>query len=110
MRTWHKEAIVVAAILTTVVIATGGRFVEWVGALAVFVTFLHCQVCNRLEEAADLVPDFSYRVNCYKWQTRYLLGKEALWLVYFVVLGAWSALVGVGIFLIYPIWRKYRGI
>ena len=50
-----------------------------------------------------------HHAYCYRWATRYLIGKEICWLVYFVVLGAHSALVGVGVFLLYPVWRhQYR--
>lgn len=31
--------------------------------------------------------------------------KEIIWLIYFVILGAWSAIIGVFIFLIYGWWR-----
>jgi hypothetical protein len=133
MRTWKKEALVVAMILAGVVVATGGKSVEWLGAVAVLLTFFHCQVGFRLSEAedareklwrtdrfrlaeldaalapplqpADHTPHLAH-VECHRWLTRYFLAKEVVWLTYFVWLGAWSALVGVGVFLVYPIWRR----
>ncbi len=49
-------------------------------------------------------------VDCYRWSTRYLVGKEALWLAYFVLHRSWAALAGVGLFLVYPLWRRiWRG-
>jgi hypothetical protein len=36
-----------------------------------------------------------------------LVTKECLWLVYFILHHSWSALAGVGLFLAFPIWRKW---
>ena len=101
--TWHVELAVVASILFSVALVTGGR-VELVGAGAVSLSFAHAQVADRLaeREAARAVAT----VECHRWATRYLVGKEALWLVYFVALHAWSALAGVALFLAYPVWRR----
>ena len=136
MKTWHVEALVVAVALACVAVATGGKPVEWVGAVAVLLTFFHAQVGFRLSEAEDgrakreaqalsqryehaankpplaevEAADAKYliHVECHRWLARYHVGKELVWLVYFVWLGAWSALVGVGIFLLYPLWRKFH--
>ena len=104
IRTWHFENAVVALSLGSVVIVTGGRLVEWVGAAAVFCGFCHASIAERMleREVARLVPS----VECYRPATVFFLAKEAGWLVYFVTLHAWSALVGCGIFLLYPAWRK----
>lgn len=118
MRTWKLEAALVAVILFGVVLATGGRPVEWLGALAVLVSFMHCQVGFRLSEAEEArvtarseldAAARGDRVDCYRWLMRYHVGKEVLWCAYFSWLGAWSALVGVGVFLLYPVWRTWRG-
>lgn len=105
IRTWHIETAVVYAVLATVVVATGGGTIEWVGAAAVALSFGHASISVRLaeREAAREVPT----VHCHRWMTRYFLAKEALWCAYFLALGAWSALVGVGLFIAYPIWRRY---
>ncbi len=145
MKTWHYEMLVVAIVLSVVAYFTAkpeSMYAEWIGALAVLLTFGHVQVADRLaeaeashEERADLwemthelliLPEghekrptkedvekanarFYGHVHCHRWLTRYLVGKEFCWLAYFVILGAYSALVGVGIFLAYPIWRhQYR--
>lgn len=107
MKTWHIEAAVMAAILIATVLISGGSPVEWVGAAAVWVSTRHMSVADRLreKEEARAAPE----VECYRWLDRYLITKEVLWVVYFVWLGAWSALVGAGIFLAYPYWRMvYR--
>ena len=105
MKTWHFELAVVATVLSIVVLATGAAAVEWLGAAAVTLTFAHAQVADRLAErdAAREKPS----VDCHRWATRYLVTKECLWLVYFVMHHSWSALAGVGLFLAFPVWRKW---
>lgn len=107
MKMWQKEALAVASILFLVVIFTGAKPIEYVGSLAVLFTFMHAQVGFRFSEAAQNNADSPTIVSCHRWSTRYFMAKEALWFVYFFALGAWSALVGVGVFLAYPFWRKH---
>jgi hypothetical protein len=123
LRTWHAELAVVALILGATVAATAGAWREIVGSLAVLAGFAHAQVSERLAEHAKLTDRFASNVNghlgqpapgsshhayCWRWSSRYFLAKELLWLVYFVSLQAWSALVGVAVFLLYPLWRRLR--
>lgn len=106
-RTWIWEMGTVALILAAVLLATHAPIVEVIGSGAVLASFAHGQVSDRLAErdAARAVPE----VHCVAWARRYFLAKEALWLVYFVAKGAWSALVGCAVFLAYPAWRAlYR--
>jgi hypothetical protein len=104
-RTWHFELLTVGLTLGAVLIATRAPLVEMVGSGAVLASFAHGQVSDRLAEkdAARAVPE----VHCVAWARRYFLAKEALWLVYFVTKGAWSALVGCTVFLAYPAWRAW---
>ena len=104
MKTWHVEMVVVATVLAVVAFFGKGG-VEWIGAAAVLLTFGHAQVADRLAErdAARERPS----VSCHRWAVRYLVGKEALWLVYFVLHRSWAALAGVGLFLLYPFWRAW---
>lgn len=104
VRTWHLETAVVAAVLATVALVSGGAL-ELIGAGAVLLSFGHASVGERMREreAARTTPS----VECHRWSTRYFVGKEALWLVYFVLHGSWSALAGVGLFLLYPVWRRF---
>ena len=115
MKTWHYEFLFVAVVLATVAACAqaflGKGLIEWVGALAVLLTFAHVQVADRLAEQAakEEQAQGDATVDCHRWARRYLVGKEICWLIYFVVLGAYSALVGVAVFLAYPIWRhQYR--
>lgn len=50
VRTHHVEQAVVALALISVALITGKGWVEWVGALAVFFTFCHANVADRLAE------------------------------------------------------------
>ena len=103
-RTWHGEAAVVAAILFTVAVFRESR-IELLGALAVFTNFLHMQVSSRMAEqqTAEAIPT----VECYRALYGYQIAKELLWITYFVLLKSYSALLGCGIFLAYPVWRRW---
>ncbi|HEY8191595.1 MAG TPA: hypothetical protein VIG74_04155 [Alphaproteobacteria bacterium] len=103
--TWQIEAAVVGVSLLAVIALSGGRWVEYIGAAAVFFTFMHAQVTDRMAEQQAVLPQPT--VQCWRWAQRYFFIKEVLWLVYFMLLHAWSALLGVGLFLLYPAWRKY---
>lgn len=104
VRTWHVEIAVVAAVLFGLAAARGARWPEWVGAGAVLASFGHAQIADRLteREARRPVP----AVECYGKAVYYFVAKEALWVVFFVATGAWSALVGCALFLLYPVWRR----
>ncbi len=107
--TWHWEAIFVALVLLSVFILTSKSYIEALGTLAVFFTFMHASVAERLSEAEEKrsFKQEKVIVACYYKLSRYFYMKEVLWFLYFSLLGAWSALIGVIIFLLYPIWRKY---
>jgi len=105
IRTWQLEATLVAIVLAAVAIYRGSKL-EWLGSLAVFFTFMHAQVSFRLSEAEERRT--VAQVECYRKAQYYFLAKEACWFSYFLLMGSWSALIGVFIFLIYPIWRNYH--
>lgn len=104
-RTWVLESSAVAAVLCAVAVASDNRPAEWIGTCAVIASFMHGQVSDRLaeREAARDRPV----VHCHPWAVRYFVAKEVLWLVYFVAHRSWSALAGVALFLLYPVWRRY---
>lgn len=105
MRTWHFEWLFVTAVLVAVNLATGKGGAEWIGALAVLLTFGHASISDRMAEkqASMTKPD----VDCFRWSWRYFVGKEALWVMYFIAHHSYSALVGCAIFLAYPFWRTW---
>lgn len=111
IRTYHIEEGLVLISLILVGIFAGKSPVEWIGVLAVFFTFKHTIISERLQEAeaerAARDGLHTVTVECYPKLGQNFLIKEVLWFGYFVLLGAWSALAGVVIFLLYPTWRKY---
>lgn len=107
LRTWHGEWAFVIAVLSTVNLVTHAKAVEWIGAAAVLLSFGHAAISDRMAEkqAAMSQPD----VECFRWSWRYFVGKETLWVAYFVLHRSYAALVGCGVFLLYPAWRRlYR--
>ena len=108
-KTYHIENAFVFIMLVLVALISHGGYVEYIGVAAVFFTFNHAGIAERLREVEDARQkhnDNKYKVECYRKLEKYFYAKEAMWLLYFVILGAWSALVGVGIFLIYQPWRS----
>lgn len=104
MKTWHFEWMIVGGVLAAVAIWNGSGWIEWA---AVLFTFGHASIAERMAETQAGMT--TQDVHCHAWSRRYFFTKEILWLVYFTALGAYSALVGVGVFLQYPFWRKaYR--
>lgn len=104
LRTWHVELAVVGLVLATAVLVTHGGFVEWLGSLAVLLTFGHTQIADRLAEREASRSEVT--VACHRKLVWYLVGKEVTWALYFVLHRSWAALVGVAVFLAYPAWRK----
>lgn len=104
IKTWQVEMLVVAVALLVVSAINHFQWIELVGSAAVLLSFGHAQVSDRMaeREALKLRPD----VGCHRMSARYFVGKEVLWLIYFVAHQSWSALVGVGLFLLYPQWRR----
>jgi hypothetical protein len=116
--TWHFETAVVALVLFATALCTSPNpstifehremlkefLIIWLSAFAVLGTFLHAKVGYRMAEAlqAQDAPDTS----CYDYSARYWLWKEILWLAVFILSGAYPAITGVIIFILYPAWRE----
>lgn len=100
--------LVVATILFVVNLCTHHLFsIEMIAALAVLLSFGHAQISDRMAEKQGELDHPT--VECYRKMWFYFFGKEMCWLVYFFLSQSYSALVGVFVFLVYPIWRKlYR--
>lgn len=104
---WQIESAVVLLILLTQLFFVEVSLKEVVGSLAVWITFMHGQVSDRMQEkmAEQAEPD----VECYRWSNRYFMAKEVLWILYFFMTGAYAAITGAAVFFLYPLWRKiYR--
>jgi len=105
IKTWHKEALIVGLVLLIQLFFIQFKLTEIICSLAVYYTFLHAQVADRMQErqALQVKPD----VECYKKSNIYFMVKEALWVAFFVMTNAYAALSGAILFFLYPIWRKY---
>lgn len=100
--------LVVATILLAVNYFTHHLYsMEMAAALAVLLTFGHAQIADRMAEKQEAMDEPT--VDCYRKLRYYFIGKEACWFLYFLVSHAYSALIGVLVFLAYPFWRRiYR--
>ncbi len=73
----------------------------WLSAGAVFATFIHGALCFDLSESSSARSSV-FGISFY-W-----VSKEFLWLAVFVLSGAYPAIVGTILFILYPLWRKSR--
>lgn len=105
MKTWKIEAFIIFSVLLIQLFFTGFGFGEIICSIAVYITFLHCQVADRMQERQAIlsVPD----VECHHKLNKYFIAKELLWVTFFAINKNYAALSGAILFSIYPIWRKY---
>jgi phosphotransferase system glucose/maltose/N-acetylglucosamine-specific IIC component len=106
LRTYQKEYLFVLLVLAVpFFFAKTIRITEIIAALAVFFTFHHAQIADRMQEkqAAMVTPD----VDCHWKSNYYFMVKEGLWITFFLLVKSWAALSGAIIFFLYPFWRKY---
>ena len=109
VQTFIIEYLFIGAILTAVAVISEKGWIEWIGVVAVFLTFGHASIAERLREREALrhLARTPLEVECYWKLPYYFYAKESLWLVYFILIGAWSAIAGVIVFLFYGPWRTY---
>lgn len=103
-QTWMAESAVASVVLFASAELTGGEWHNRVAAAALVLTFCHGQVTDRMIEAQERSPE---QVECFRMANRYWVGKEMLWVVTFALAGLWTAIVGCGVFLVYPAWRRW---
>lgn len=118
--TWQYESAFVALVLGTVAVLTTSWpdslawdavrpvLVNWLSALAVLGSFLQASVGFRMAEAQEASAAPS--VHCHAWSNRYWLVKELLWFLVFLLSGAYAAIAGNVVFLLYPAWRHIHGL
>jgi len=117
-RTWEYEVLFVASILVLVGILTSPNisavitdsraalqfFIIWISAAAVLCSFLHAQI------GAFMAEDMSHAEEpitpCFHKLETYWMWKEVLWLSVFFISGAYPAIAGNIIFILYPSWRR----
>lgn len=114
--TWQYEAAFVALVLATVALVTTERpdswalddlrpaLVNWISAAAVLGSFLQANVGFRMAEAQEASPTPS--VHCHAWSGRYWIIKELLWFLVFLLSGAYAAIAGNVLFILWPAWRR----
>ncbi len=115
--TWHYEAVLVALVLLATAALTGPNplslltdhtlirpfLIIWLSAAAVFGSFMHAQIGTFMAE--DMGAAGEPLTPCYHKLGEYWMYKEIFWLLVFFISGAYPAIVGNIIFLIYPAWR-----
>lgn len=109
----YFETGLVLLILSLTALLSGKGWVEWVGVFGVVFTFEYQVLSTYLREHAEarkrtgksVKSDFIYK------EIQFLFyAKEIVWITYFLLLGAYSAIVGTIVFICYGIWRRlYRG-
>ncbi|KND49196.1 MAG: hypothetical protein AB203_02250 [Parcubacteria bacterium C7867-008] len=117
-KTWQVEAAFVAAVLLVVSALTTppipstfsdleaikAFLIIWLSAAAVFGSFLHAQVGTYMAE--DMSSTEKPLTECYHKLGQYWVYKELFWFLVFLLSGAYPAIAGNVIFLVYPAWRK----
>lgn len=114
--TWQYEAAFVALVLVatawfttawpeeTSFAALRPTLINWAAASGVLLSFLQAQVGFRMAEEQQTAAAPS--VHCHAWSTRYWVSKEINWLVVYLLSGAFAAIAGNVVFLLYPAWRQ----
>lgn len=104
IKTWYFENLFVSIVLLLTWFFTGHLWIELIGVIAVFCGFVCTSIGDRLAEKQS--QETKPSVNCFRLFWYFFLVKEISWLVYFSYKGAWSALIGCIVFILYPFWRK----
>ena len=105
LRTRHIENIFVLLVLAIPLYISGYHATDWLAYGAVFFTFKHAQIADRMREQEEAREKPS--IECAEWSDRFFVAKEVLWVGFFILAGAYTALVGCGLFLLYPAWRRF---
>lgn len=109
LKTYQLESAFVLTSLVLTALLFGKEWHEWIAVVAVFYTFKHASVSNRLEEKEAERKQKGERVfvDCYEMAKKFFVAKEILWFAYFAINGSYSALAGVIIFILYNPWRRF---
>lgn len=98
------EASFVLFALLMIAALSGGQWRDWLGAAAVFLTFLHAQLAFDFEDSQQGIPKPA--VQNFRWAGRLFVTKEVMWVLTFFMTGSWPLCLGSVIFATYPHWRK----
>ncbi len=108
---WQYEVLLVGILLIINLMIFDLRWQEWVAVIAIIFTFMHGQVARYLSEAEMIEYHsgsriFQKRSSSHK-ESFFYLAKEIMWFAYFISLGAYTAILGTVLFIIYPFWRTF---
>jgi len=104
MKTYNKERLFVLIVLLLPLIFNS-TYIELLSAIAIWVTFQHHQVASRMQEKQNRDNP---SVGCHKKLNLYFYIKEILWVIFYILIEAYSGIIGSIIFLLYPRWRNYH--
>ena len=104
MRTWKWEALVASTVFVLTAELTGGSWPNRITAVALFFSFMHGQVSDRMAEGQAMMAN---PISCYRHAGRYWVAKEVSWITVFILAELWAAIAGSLTFLAYPAWRKW---
>jgi len=102
IKTWQLECLCVAVVLFAVALGSEHPTREALCALAVLLEFGEATVVDRVLESPN-----ARRPGVGKLLP-YLVIRECVWIVYFLLVGSHSAIVGCVIFILYPAWRAFH--
>lgn len=102
---WKYELVVVTIILAITTFIFANDFINWLTTLAVLFTFQHAQIGDRLQEQQRTLDRPT--VECYRKLAWYFGIKEILWVIVFLMLHNYAAIVGAVLFTLYPLWRAF---
>jgi hypothetical protein len=97
--------LVVALVTIFSAVLSGAKATDFLASVAVILSFGHATVGERMREREAAREEAE--VSCHTWLDRYFVAKEVAWVGYFVSTKAWPALLGCGVFLVYPLWRRF---
>ncbi len=108
----YSETALVFVVLASTAIISGKGWIEWLGVFGVIFTFEYQVLSTYLREHAEAKKKRGVHGKSdgfYKEIQILYYAKELIWILYFIVLGAYSAIVGTIVFILYGTWRKlYR--
>lgn len=99
------EAAITGMTLSLIAVMSGSKLTDWMGATAVFITFLHWQMSYSMQES--LSTRQTENSSNYHWSARLFVAKEVLWLVTFALSGCYPLCAGSLLFATYPRWRAW---
>lgn len=105
MKTWHYETFVMGIVLCVVDLFFANNPINWITTLAILLTFNHAQIADRLQERQSKMDIPT--VECYHKLNKLFTAKEICWIIAFLLMRNYSAIVGSLLFAAYPYWRKY---